>query len=78
MPRENSKKIQLFPKWKQLPPMVKTIIPISVAKNYLSQEEIKNLNEIVTMYLDYAERQAKRGQVMYMIILFVIIIYCYN
>ena len=39
---------------------------VSVAKNYLSQEEIKNLNEIVTMYLDYAERQAKRGQVMYM------------
>jgi len=24
------------------------------------------LNEIVTMYLDYAERQAKRGNVMYM------------
>lgn len=39
---------------------------VSVAKNYLSQEEIKNLNEIVTMYLAYAERQAKRGQVMYM------------
>lgn len=39
---------------------------VSVAKNYLSQEEIKDLNEIVTMYLDYAERQAKRGQVMYM------------
>lgn len=39
---------------------------VSIAKNYLSREEIKNLNEIVTMYLDYAERQAKRGQVMYM------------
>lgn len=39
---------------------------VSIAKNYLSQEEMQNLNEIVTMYLDYAERQAKRGQVMYM------------
>ena len=25
-----------------------------------------NLNEIVTMYLDYAERQARRGNIMYM------------
>ena len=39
---------------------------VSIAKNYLSQDEIKSLNEIVTMYLDYAERQAKRGRVMYM------------
>ena len=27
---------------------------------------MRNLNEIVTMYLDYAERQARRGNVMYM------------
>ena len=39
---------------------------VVVAKNYLSQEEISNLNEIVTMYLDYAERQARKGIVMYM------------
>ncbi|WP_430661797.1 hypothetical protein, partial [Gemmiger formicilis] len=26
---------------------------------------MRNLNEIVTMYLDYAERQARRGNVMY-------------
>lgn len=25
-----------------------------------------NLNEIVSMYLDYAERQARRGNIMYM------------
>jgi len=25
-----------------------------------------NLNEIVTMYLDFAERQARRGNIMYM------------
>ena len=39
---------------------------VSVAKNYLNKEELKNLNEIVTMFLDYAERQARRFQVMYM------------
>ena len=33
---------------------------VSIAKNYLKQEEIKDLNEIVTMYLDYAERQARQ------------------
>jgi hypothetical protein len=32
----------------------------AIAKNYLKAEEIKDLNEIVTMYLDYAERQARQ------------------
>ena len=31
----------------------------AIAKNYLKADEIKDLNEIVTMYLDYAERQAR-------------------
>jgi len=35
---------------------------IAIAKNYLKKDEIKNLNEIVTMYLDYAERQARKRQ----------------
>lgn len=39
---------------------------VTVAKNYLEETEMRNLNEIVTMYLDYAERQACRGNVMYM------------
>lgn len=33
---------------------------VTVAKNYLSQLELTDLNEIVNMYLDYAERQARR------------------
>ncbi len=33
---------------------------VAIAKNYLQAEEIKDLNEIVTMYLDYAERQARQ------------------
>jgi hypothetical protein len=31
-----------------------------IAKNYLDEEELQNLERIVTMYLDYAENQAKR------------------
>jgi hypothetical protein len=33
---------------------------VSVAKNYLNQKEIGELNRVVTMYLDYAENQAAR------------------
>ena len=52
--------------WKNAPDGRIRKADVSVAKNYLSGEEIENLNSIVTMYLDYAERQAKRGVVMYM------------
>ena len=33
---------------------------VTVAKNYLKEEEIDELNRIVSMWLDYAEDQAKR------------------
>lgn len=33
---------------------------VSIAKNYLDRDEMQELNEIVTMYLDYATRQARR------------------
>ena len=39
---------------------------VTVAKNYLTQKELSELNRIVTMYLDFAENQAKRGVVMQM------------
>ena len=39
---------------------------VTIAKNYLHQDEIDNLNRIVTMYLDYAEDQAKQHIPMYM------------
>ena len=38
---------------------------VTIAKNYLSQEEIDELNRIVVMYLDYAEDQAKRRRPLY-------------
>lgn len=39
---------------------------VTVAENYLTEEELSNLNLIVTMYLDYAENQARRKKPMYM------------
>ncbi|GAA0607566.1 virulence RhuM family protein [Virgibacillus siamensis] len=39
---------------------------VIVAKNYLTEKELKSLNRIVTMYLDYAEDQAERQRPMYM------------
>ncbi len=39
---------------------------VTIAKNYLRGEEIQQLNRIVTMYLDYAEDQARRRKVLYM------------
>ena len=52
--------------WKNAPKGRIRKSDVVVAKNYLDETEIKNLNDIVTMYLDYAERQAKKGVVMYM------------
>ena len=34
---------------------------VVIAKNYLTEKELKSLDRIVTMYLDYAEDQAERG-----------------
>ncbi len=39
---------------------------VGVAKNYLTQAEITELNRFVTMYLDYAEAQAERARPMTM------------
>jgi hypothetical protein len=39
---------------------------VTIAKNYMSQEEISTLNLIVNMYLDYAELQAKNRTAMHM------------
>ena len=39
---------------------------VTIAKNYMTQEEISTLNLIVNMYLDYAELQAKQHHAMHM------------
>jgi hypothetical protein len=47
--------------WKNAPEgkIIKT--DVSIAKNYLKEQEIKSLDRFITMYLDYAEDQAERG-----------------
>jgi hypothetical protein len=39
---------------------------VTIAKNYLNEDEIVGLNRIVNMYLDYAEDQAKRHRQIFM------------
>lgn len=39
---------------------------VDIAKNYLTEKELKGLNRIVTMYLDYAKLQAENHNAMTM------------
>lgn len=47
--------------WKKAPIGKILKSDVVIAKNYLNEKEIKALNRIVTMYLDYAESQAEKG-----------------
>lgn len=46
--------------WKNAPNGKILKSDVGVAKNYLTEKEIKDLERVVTMYLDYAENQAER------------------
>ena len=46
--------------WKNAPNGMIRNPDVSIAKNYLNEMEMDDLNRIVSMYLDYAERQAKK------------------
>ena len=62
MKRADSKKDNMgLTTWKNAPKgkIIKT--DVSVAKNYLTEKEIKQLDRFVTMYLDYAETQAEQN-----------------
>ena len=39
---------------------------VDIAKNYLNEEEMSEMNRVVTMYLDFAEDQARRHIPMHM------------
>ena len=52
--------------WKNAPDGRIRKSDVTVAKNYLSQDEISELNRVVTMYLDYAEDQAQRRKTLTM------------
>ncbi len=60
--RANHKKDNMgLTTWKKAPKGKILKSDVSIAKNYLNENEIKSLNRIVTMYLDYAEHQAEKG-----------------
>ena len=59
--RANHKKMHMgLTNWKNSPNGKIIASDVIVAKNYLTLEELKSLERIVTMYLDYAEDQAER------------------
>ena len=52
--------------WKNAPDGKILKSDVTVSKNYLSKDEMSGLNDVVNMYLDYAENQAKRNKLMSM------------
>lgn len=52
--------------WKNAPGGPVRKADVTIAKNYLTQEELEGLNRIVSMYLDFAEDQARRKKTMTM------------
>jgi len=65
--RANSAKSNMgLTAWKNSPKGVIRESDVVVAKNYLNENELDELNRIVEMYLLFAESQAKRGKIMYM------------
>jgi len=60
--RANSTKEKMgLTSWKNAPHGKILKSDVAVAKNYLTQTELKSLDRIVTMYLDYAEDRASRN-----------------
>ncbi len=57
---DHDKKHMGLTNWKNSPNGKIIASDVVVAKNYLTKKEIKSLERIVTMYLDYAEDQAER------------------
>jgi len=52
--------------WKNAPAGAVRKADVTIAKNYLGEDELRELNRIVTMYLDFAEDQARRRSAMHM------------
>lgn len=65
--RANSNKENMgLTNWKNAPAGKMRKTDVGIAKNYLNEKELDDLNRIVSMYLDFAEMQANRGVIMYM------------
>lgn len=52
--------------WEEAPDGMIYKYDISIAKNYLNEEELRKLNNLTTFFLDYAEAMAEENQVMTM------------
>lgn len=52
--------------WKNAPNGKLLKSDVTIAKNYLNEKEISELNHVVTMYLDYAQLQASKQRIMQM------------
>ncbi len=52
--------------WKEAPNGMIYKYDVSIAKNYLNEAEIKQLNNLTTLFLDYAEAMADENQIMTM------------
>lgn len=63
---DSSKEHMGLTTWKKAPDGKILKSDVKISKNYLSQKELSGLNDIVNMYLDYAENQAKRNKLMSM------------
>ncbi len=65
--RANAEKVNMgLSTWKKAPDGKVLKSDVTVAKNYLIEKEILELNRVITMYLDYAENQAQKQKPMYM------------
>jgi hypothetical protein len=65
--RANAEKVNMgLSTWKKAPDGKVVKSDVIVAKNYLIEKEILELNRVITMYLDYAENQAQKQKPMYM------------
>ena len=52
--------------WKEAPDGMIYKYDVSIAKNYLNEDELKKLNNLTNFFLDYAEEMAEENQVMSM------------
>lgn len=65
--RVDSKKVHMgLTNWKNSPDGLIYKFDVGVAKNYLSEQELKKLNNLTTLFLDYAEDMAEEQNVMTM------------
>ena len=63
---DNKKENMGLTTWKEAPEGKILKSDVTIAKNYLSETELKNLNNVVNIFLDIAEDNAERNIPMYM------------